>query len=164
MNVVGTASLGGQLQLALINGFAPAGGQTFSIVQAASLTGTFGNVANGQRVATIDDLGSFQVHYGTGSTFNPNQIVINNFIANPLPGDFNEMASSMRLISSCGASSISGQPLTKPGASTSGTRRPADRAVVRRFQFLNLERSCWSLWDCWACIRADPKGAVPISF
>ena len=59
-------------------------------MQAANLTGTFGNVANGQRVATIDDLGSFQVHYGVGSTFNPNQIVINNFVANPLPGDFND--------------------------------------------------------------------------
>ena len=89
VNVLGTASLSGQLQLALINGFSPGAGQTFSIMQATTLTGTFGNVANGQRVTTIDDLGSFQVHYGTGSTFNPNQIVIDNFVANPLPGDFN---------------------------------------------------------------------------
>jgi len=89
VNVIGTASLSGQLDLALINGFSPGAGQTFSIMQATTLTGTFGNVANGQRVTTIDDLGSFQVHYGTGSTFNPNQIVIDNFVANSLPGDFN---------------------------------------------------------------------------
>jgi T5SS/PEP-CTERM-associated repeat protein len=90
VNVLGTTSLSGQLQLALINGFTPGAGQTFSVLQATSLTGAFGNVANGQRVATIDDLGSFQVHYGVGSTFNPNQIVITNFVANPLPGDFND--------------------------------------------------------------------------
>jgi hypothetical protein len=89
VNVTGAAALGGDLQLALINGFAPIASQTFSILQSASLSGAFSNVANGQRLETIDDLGSFQVHYGSGSTFNPNQIVLSNFIPNSLPGDFN---------------------------------------------------------------------------
>jgi T5SS/PEP-CTERM-associated repeat protein len=90
VNVLGTASLSGELQLALINGFAPEAGQTFSIMQAVNLMGAFSNVANGQRLATYDDLGSFQVHYGIGSTFNPNQIVLGNFLPNLLPGDFND--------------------------------------------------------------------------
>jgi T5SS/PEP-CTERM-associated repeat protein len=90
VNVLGSASLSGELQLALINGFVPGAGQTFSIMQAANLRGAFSNAANGQRLATYDDRGSFRVSYGVGSTFNPNQIVLSNFLANPLPGDFND--------------------------------------------------------------------------
>jgi T5SS/PEP-CTERM-associated repeat protein len=44
----------------------------------------------GSTWSTGVNIGSFQVHYGVGSTFNPNQIVINNFVANPLPGDFSD--------------------------------------------------------------------------
>jgi T5SS/PEP-CTERM-associated repeat protein len=90
VNVLGTASLGGELQLALINGFVPGAGQTFSIMQAANLMGAFSNVATGQRLATYDDRGSFRVDYGVGSLFNPNQIVLSSFVPNTLPGDFND--------------------------------------------------------------------------
>ena len=89
VNVFGTASLGGQLQLALIDGFSPGVGQAFSVLQAANVTGAFSNVANGQRLTTIDDLGSFQVNYGSGSVFNSTEVVLSNFLPNLLPGDFN---------------------------------------------------------------------------
>jgi T5SS/PEP-CTERM-associated repeat protein len=89
VNVFGTASLGGQLQLALIDSFTPNASQAFSVLQAANITGAFSNVANGQRLTTIDDLGSFQVNYGSGSAFSPTQVVLNNFLASLLPGDFN---------------------------------------------------------------------------
>jgi hypothetical protein len=90
VNVFYNVSLGGQLRLALIDGFVPTAQQTFTIlqagIQAGNLSGTFSNVATGQRLATIDGLGSFRVHYGPGSAFNPKQIVLANFLSST-PGD-----------------------------------------------------------------------------
>jgi T5SS/PEP-CTERM-associated repeat protein len=82
VNVSGTASLGGQLQLALINSFEPIAGQTFSVMQAGSLTGTFNNVPNGKRLVTNGGLGSFVVSYGPGSAF-PNQVRLTDFQPSP---------------------------------------------------------------------------------
>jgi T5SS/PEP-CTERM-associated repeat protein len=90
ISVSGIASIAGQLQLSMLNNFVPGANQTIPIMQAANLTGTFNNVANGQRLATSDFLGSFRVNYGVGSTFNPNQIVLSNFISTPLAGDYNQ--------------------------------------------------------------------------
>lgn len=90
VNVSGNTILGGSLQLALLNGFAPSPGNTFVILQATgSITGMFTNVANGQRLFTRDGLGSFLVNYGPGSAFNPKQIVLSSFLVGGLPGDFN---------------------------------------------------------------------------
>jgi T5SS/PEP-CTERM-associated repeat protein len=84
------AGISGQLQLALLNGFFPSAGNTFTVLTAASgLFGAFANVANGQRLATSDGLGSFLVNYGPGSAFNPNHIVLSAFQTAALPGDFN---------------------------------------------------------------------------
>jgi hypothetical protein len=47
---------------------------------ATSLSGQFDNAVNGQRLATVDGLGSFIVNYGAGSAFNPNQIVLSNYL------------------------------------------------------------------------------------
>jgi hypothetical protein len=81
VNVANFAYLSGQLQLALLNGFAPGASDTLTILTAANgIFGAFSNVADGARLDTIDDLGSFQVNYGAGSAFNPNQVVLNNFI------------------------------------------------------------------------------------
>jgi hypothetical protein len=91
VDVTSFADLSGQLQLALLNGFAPGAGDTFTVLTAASgIFGTFSDVTNGARLDTIDDLGSFQVNYGAGSTFDPNQIVLSNFLPNDLPDDFND--------------------------------------------------------------------------
>jgi hypothetical protein len=43
---------------------------TFTLLTArGGLSGAFSNVANGERLAAIDGLGSFQVNYGAGSAF-----------------------------------------------------------------------------------------------
>ncbi len=76
----GSASLDGELQLVLIGGFAPTAQQTFTVFDTVGgLTGAFSNVANGQRLTTIDGLGSFLVHYGPQSAFDPNQIILTGF-------------------------------------------------------------------------------------
>ncbi len=88
VNVTGNALLGGNLELALINGFVPAPANTFTIFQIASeVTGAFANVANGARLATRDGLGSFVVNYGPGSHFNSKLIVLSAF-QNGIAGDF----------------------------------------------------------------------------
>jgi len=87
----GAATLNGVLELDLINNFDPTAGQTFTILESISgMTGAFSNVANGQRLTTEDGQGSFQVHYGAGSAFDPNQIVLSNFQADFAPADFDE--------------------------------------------------------------------------
>jgi hypothetical protein len=79
----GAASLGGELVLGLLDGFMPSPQQTFIILFASTLQGSFANAANGQRLATEDGLGSFLVTYAANGLF------LNNFQAAPLPGDFN---------------------------------------------------------------------------
>jgi len=90
VNVAFNTSLNGQLRLALIDGFVPTAQQTFTIlsagIQTGSLSGAFSNVATGQRLTTVDGLGSFRVHYGQGSAFDPKQIVLTNFLS-ATPGD-----------------------------------------------------------------------------
>jgi T5SS/PEP-CTERM-associated repeat protein len=46
ISVTGAASLGGTLQVRLVNGFTPSVGQTFRIVNAASLSGAFGAISS----------------------------------------------------------------------------------------------------------------------
>jgi hypothetical protein len=86
VNVTGNAMLGGELQLALAGGFVPSAGQTFTILSAAGASGAFANIAAGGRLATLDGAGSFLVHYGPGSPFAQNEIVLAGF---QLTGDFN---------------------------------------------------------------------------
>lgn len=79
LNVTGTLALDGDLSLSLLGGFTPAFIDTFEIVTSAGLTGLFANVANGGTLLTDDGLASFTVHYGAGSAFNPNSVVLSNF-------------------------------------------------------------------------------------
>jgi T5SS/PEP-CTERM-associated repeat protein len=89
MNVEGTASMAGALELALINSFEPAPDDEFLVFNTDTLwLDSFSNVADGQRLATIDGLGSFLVHYGPTSSFNANQVVLSDFLPT-LPGDYN---------------------------------------------------------------------------
>jgi T5SS/PEP-CTERM-associated repeat protein len=79
--VEGAASLGGLLDLSLTGGFLPAGDQIFAILESASgVAGAFNNVANGERLATSDGIGSFLVHYGASSAMDANKIVLSNFL------------------------------------------------------------------------------------
>jgi hypothetical protein len=86
VNVTGAATLNGELQLALINGFVPFSENQFVVLDALTLMASFGNVANGGRLTTTDGIGSFVVHYGPTSLFDPTQIVLTSFL---LAGDFN---------------------------------------------------------------------------
>ena len=90
VQILGNAFLAGNLEIVLQNGFTPGLSDTFTVFNVVqNLLGSFANVANGQRLTTSDGLGSFLVNYGAGSTFNPKQIVLSNFLAgNGLPGDF----------------------------------------------------------------------------
>jgi hypothetical protein len=88
VNVSGIAKMSGLLQLSLINGFVPTPAQTFSVLSSSSIQGAFSNVANGQRIGTIDGSGSFLVNYGAGSAFNVNQIILSEYQAVALPGDY----------------------------------------------------------------------------
>ncbi len=87
VDVANNATLGGDLQLSLLNGFSPNPGDSFTILNAGNLLGTFTNVLNGERLSTLDNGGSFIVNYGIGSAFNPDQIVLSNFQANSNPAD-----------------------------------------------------------------------------
>jgi hypothetical protein len=49
-------------------------------LSATSLSGQFDNAVNGQRLTTVDGLGSFIVNYGAGSAFNPDQIVLSDYL------------------------------------------------------------------------------------
>ena len=87
--VQGNAGLGGNLQLSLLDGFTPNAATTFTILSAASVSGTFANVANGQRLATSDGLGSFIANYGPSSPFGATFVALSAFQA-VLAGDYNQ--------------------------------------------------------------------------
>ena len=90
VDVNGTATLGGELQLAIINGFMPDATEEFVVFNAdEDLLSFFVNAGNGQRIDTVDGLGSFLVQYGPTSPFNANQIVLSEFVPAVLPGDYN---------------------------------------------------------------------------
>ncbi len=78
---------GGILEFSLINGFTPAPEDTFTIFitsDGSFLSGSFYNVANGGRLTTTDNLGSFLVQYGTGA--NSGSVVLSGFTPAPEPG------------------------------------------------------------------------------
>jgi T5SS/PEP-CTERM-associated repeat protein len=89
VNVDGTALIAGVLELTLIAGFAPEPDDEFTVFTTDTLLlGSFSNVADGQRLDTVDGLGSFLVRYGPTSTFNANHVVLSEFLP-ALPGDYN---------------------------------------------------------------------------
>ncbi|MGD9634141.1 MAG: hypothetical protein AB7G28_12315 [Pirellulales bacterium] len=88
VNVGGTAAVDGLLEIQQVAGFVPMPNQTFTVLNAASISGAFDNVANGQRLQITGGAtsGSFVVNYGTGSAFDPKRIVLSAF---QLTGDYN---------------------------------------------------------------------------
>ena len=79
VDVANNAALDGDLELALISDFFPDAADTFIILNAGNLLGSFDNIGNGGRLDTLNGLGSFLVHYGVASSFNPEQIVLSDF-------------------------------------------------------------------------------------
>ena len=67
----------------LLGGFIPVDGDTFTVLSAGDLSGSFSNVANGARLATLAGTANFMVSYdGTTDT-----VVLSDF-APTLDGDF----------------------------------------------------------------------------
>jgi autotransporter-associated beta strand protein len=89
LTVTNNASLNGNLVLENLNASVlPPSSATFTILSAGTLSGSFANAPNGSRLDTIDGSGSFLVNYGSGSAFNPNHVVLSDFMAEGLAGDF----------------------------------------------------------------------------
>jgi autotransporter-associated beta strand protein len=63
VSVGGNVSFAGSVQLSLDSGYYPAGADSFELASFASRSGTFDNAANGARINTTDNLGSFQINY-----------------------------------------------------------------------------------------------------
>jgi hypothetical protein len=60
------------------------------VLNATNIFGVLDNVLTGQRLDTVDGIGSFLVHYGAGSAFDDNQIVLTAFELAALLGDYND--------------------------------------------------------------------------
>jgi hypothetical protein len=70
LNIGGTAFFEGQLELALLNGYFPATNSLFDLVRYGTDGGfRFANAANGARLNTTDNLGSFRVNYSSTNLF-----------------------------------------------------------------------------------------------
>jgi hypothetical protein len=69
--------------------FIPSASGTWTVLNANfGISGAFSNAANGQRLTTIDGVGSFIVNFGPGSPFDPTKIVLSAFQLEHRPGDF----------------------------------------------------------------------------
>jgi T5SS/PEP-CTERM-associated repeat protein len=89
VSVSGIVTLGGELRLSLIDGFVPTAGDTFVVLDAlGGISGLFSNVINGTRLDTADGNGSFLVHYGPGSLFDPDSVILSGYMTT-LIGDLN---------------------------------------------------------------------------
>ena len=88
IDIGGNAMLDGQLEIALISRFQPAKQQTFAVLTASSIGGSFSNVTDNQRLETTGGEGSFLVRYGISSP-SPNQILLSDFEPAFVLGDIN---------------------------------------------------------------------------
>jgi hypothetical protein len=77
LSITGSASLDGELDISLLDGFVPASGDQFHILSAASLTGIFGNAPGG--IDVVGAAGHFDVVYS------PTGVTLTNFQAVPEP-------------------------------------------------------------------------------
>ena len=88
--VTGAASVGGEFEIEMVDGFQPNPTDVFTVLSSNSLSGFFSNVTSGERLFTSDGTGSFLVHYGPFSAFDSNSIVLTQFQNNRfLLGDLN---------------------------------------------------------------------------
>jgi hypothetical protein len=78
--VGGNLTLGGSLSLSFIDGFIPLFGQNITLVDAGSpIAGSFINVPSGTRLMLAGNIHSFAVHYGPGSAFGTDKVVLTDF-------------------------------------------------------------------------------------
>ena len=73
LSVVGSAVLGGALQVSLLDSsgtaYEPSSSETFTILSGGSLSGSFDNVAGGERIETLGGEGTFLVTYSASTPF-----------------------------------------------------------------------------------------------
>ena len=98
LNITGTLALDGDLSVSLINGFTPDNSDTFEIVDSGSLSGSFDNVMNGGTLLTDSGSGSFVVNYGSGSAFDPDSVVLSDFVIIPEPATLALLAAGLPLV------------------------------------------------------------------
>ncbi len=79
VDVKGSAQLGGELHVTLIDGFIPDPTDQFIILHSGNLINFFSNVGSGQRLTTLDGIGSFVVNYGPTSSLDPDQVIFTDF-------------------------------------------------------------------------------------
>ncbi len=92
MNVSGSATFGGTLDVSLINGFVPGPGDSFTVLTAGPpITGAFINAPNGSRFPTTDGAGSFI------ATYSDNHLVLSNFQTKP-PDQLLNISTRMRVL------------------------------------------------------------------
>jgi hypothetical protein len=88
---LGNVTLGGELKLTRFNDYTPSPSTTLTIVDSvytSGITGSFSNVADGERLVTTDGSGSWLVQYGPG--YANSDVVITDFqLTLGLPGDLN---------------------------------------------------------------------------
>jgi T5SS/PEP-CTERM-associated repeat protein len=90
VQISATAFLDGELNFQLNDLYEPSPDEVYTILEGTDLVGSFSNVANGQRIDDTNDVGSFVVHYGMGSPFDPHQVVLTSFEPAGPPGDYND--------------------------------------------------------------------------
>lgn len=86
LEIAGDLELGdSDLVLQLLDEFddTTAPDDTFTVITSEDLTGTFANVAPGQRLTTAGGRGSFEVHFGPDSPFDPDSVVLTGFVPEP---------------------------------------------------------------------------------
>jgi hypothetical protein len=84
LDVSGSLSLAGPLAITLPGGIHEEINDN-SVIEmgvASAISGAFSNAPNGSRLATADHLGSFIIHYGAGSPFNADNIMLTDFQLN----------------------------------------------------------------------------------
>jgi hypothetical protein len=92
MNVSGSATFGGTLDVSLINHFVPQPGDSFTVLTAGPpITGAFTNAPNGSRFPTTDGAGSFI------ATYSDNHLVLSNFQTKP-PDQLLNISTRMRVL------------------------------------------------------------------
>ena len=69
LDIDGTASFAGELEIAVSSGYPPGSDDTFLLLAANAVSGAFSNVASGSRLTTADGRGSFVVNYGGNLLF-----------------------------------------------------------------------------------------------
>jgi len=92
MNVSGSATFGGTLDVSLINGFVPGPNDSFTVLTAGpTITGAFINAPNSSRFPTTDGRGSFI------ATYSDNHLVLSNFQTKP-PDQLLNISTRMRVL------------------------------------------------------------------